>query len=98
MPKQHLNLIKHAVNDKGFLITVDWGDDNEVVKSKSIKEIYEASEACDESVLVFYDEDGERKGWAYIVLGNDGGDEVSDYGICGWLDDWFDKWFEEYCN
>jgi len=67
MPKQHLNLIKHAVNDKGFSVTVDWGDENEVIKSKSIKEIYEASEACDESVLVFHDDNGEQNGWAYII-------------------------------
>ena len=38
--------------------------------------------------LVFYDNENKPQGWAYIVLGNDGGDEVSDYSIKPWLDDW----------
>ena len=97
--------LAHFLHNKGCNVVVSlvspYRDQRDAFKrqmGESIKEIYEASEACDESVLVFHGDDGERKGWAYIVLGNDGGDEVSDYGICDWLDDWSDEWFEKYCN
>jgi hypothetical protein len=90
--KAHLNLIKHAIKEMDFSITVDWGeDDNDTIKSKSIKEVYEASEACDDCCLVFYDSQNKPQGWAYIVLGNDGGDEVSDYSCRDWLEDWANK-------
>ena len=90
--KAHLNLIKHAIKEMDFSITVDWGeDDNDAIKSKSIKEVFEASEACDDCHLFFYDNQSNPQGWAYIVLGNDGGDEVSDFAVCDWLNDWADK-------
>tara|TARA_R110002153_G_C13097569_1_gene476175 strand:- start:73 stop:444 length:372 start_codon:yes stop_codon:yes gene_type:complete len=88
MKKAHFDLINHAI-EKGFSITVDWGeDDNEAVKSKNIREVKEAAEACDDCHLVFHDNENKAQGWAYIVLGNDGGDEVSDYSMTPWLDDW----------
>ena len=89
MKKAHFNLINHAIKEMDFAVTVEWGeDDNDAIKSKSIKEVKEASEACDDCHLVFYDNENKPQGWAYIVLGNDGGDEVSDYSIKPWLDDW----------
>jgi hypothetical protein len=36
--------------------------------------------------MFFFDKDGSKKSWAFIVLGNDGGDEVSDYGVTEWID------------
>jgi hypothetical protein len=36
--------------------------------------------------MFFFNSEGEQTGWAFIVLGNDGGDEVSDYGVVDWID------------
>jgi len=90
--KAHYNLAKHAINNMGYSISVDdGGDDDELAleRSTSIKAVMEAVEAVDESHMFFFDKDGAGKSWAFIVLGNDGGDEVSDYGVTDWIDTWF---------
>ena len=87
--KAHYQLAKYAIQTMGFSISVDDGDpDGEltVVRSKSIKEVIEAVEGVDESHMFFFNSEGKQTSWAFIVLGNDGGDEVSDYGVVDWID------------
>jgi hypothetical protein len=87
--KAHVELAKHAINTMGFSISVDDGDpDGEltVELSRNVNEVVEACEGVDESHMFFFDKDGSKKSWAFIVLGNDGGDEVSDYGVTEWID------------
>ena len=87
--KAHVELAKYAINNMGFSISVDDGDpDGELTldRCKSVKEVVEACEGVDESHMFFFDKDGSKKGWAFIVLGNDGGDEVSDYGVIDWIE------------
>ena len=96
--KAHYQLAKHAIKDMGFRISVDDGDaDGEFALkfSTSVKAVMEAVEAVDESHMFFFDKDGAKRGWAFIVLGNDGGDEVSDYGISRDGVDWIDTWFNK---
>jgi len=91
--KQHLELAKYAINIMGYTISVDDGDpDGEftVVRSSSVKEVIDACEGVDESHMFFFDKD-EKVSWAFIVLGNDGGDEVCDYGEADWIDAFFEK-------
>ena len=87
--KAHVELAKYAIDNMGFSISVDDGDpDGEltVELSRNVNEVVEACEGVDESHMFFFDADGKKKSWAFIVLGNDGGDEVSDYGIADWID------------
>tara|TARA_R110002111_G_scaffold152850_9_gene219572 strand:- start:1193 stop:1486 length:294 start_codon:yes stop_codon:yes gene_type:complete len=87
--KAHVELAKHAINTMGFSISVDDGEpDGEltVVRSSSVNEVVAACEGVDESHMFFFDKDGSKKSWAFIVLGNDGGDEVSDYGVVDWIE------------
>ena len=96
--KAHYQLAKHAIKDMGFRISVDDGDpDGEFTleRSTSVKAVMEAVEGVDESHMVFTDKEGAKRGWAFIVLGNDGGDEVSDYGISRDGVDWIDTWFNK---
>jgi len=95
MKKAHFDLIDHAIGE-GFSITVDWGEagEGDAIKSRSPKEVKEAAEACDECHLVFHDNENKTHGWAFIVLGNDGGDEVSDYSVTPWLEDWAHTFYE----
>jgi len=87
--KQHLALARHAINTMGFTISVHDGDFT-VVRSSSVKEVIDACEGVDESHMFFFDKD-EKVSWAFIVLGNDGGDEVCDYGEADWIDAFFEK-------
>ena len=87
--KAHVELAKHAINTMGFSISVDDGEPEgelTVVRSSSVNEVVAACEGVDESHMFFFDADGTKKGWAFIVLGNDGGDEVSDYGVIDWIE------------
>ena len=96
MRKAHLNLIKYAL-DKGHSITVEYGDgDDEVTKSTDYKEIKEASEACDESYIHIYDADGNRKGWAWVIFGNEDNELVSDYSVTKFMDTWWNQFQEMY--
>ena len=89
--KAHYQLVKHAINDMGFAVSVWDGEEWQVKRSTSVAAVMDAIESVDESALRFRDKDGERQGWADIVLGNDGGDEVSDYSMNVWLDAWFQR-------
>tara|TARA_E500000318_G_scaffold45990_2_gene43423 strand:+ start:6553 stop:6900 length:348 start_codon:yes stop_codon:yes gene_type:complete len=100
MRRAHLNLIKYALN-KGCSITVDYGaydDEDACTKSKDYKEIKEHAEACDESYLHIYDAEGKKKGWAWVIFGNEDNELVSDYSYNPFMEDWwqqFDKMYEE---
>ena len=90
--KQHLALARHAINTMGFTVSVDDGDpDGEltVENSTSVKEVIDACEGVDESHMFFFDKEGNQESWAFIVLGNDDGDEVCDYGESAWIDAFF---------
>lgn len=100
MRKAHLNLIKYAL-DKGCSITVDYGaygDEDACTKSTDYKEIKDHAEACDESYLHIYDADGNRKGWAWVIFGNEDDELVSDYSVTNFMETWwnnFQKMYEE---
>ena len=90
--KAHYQLAKYAIKTMGFSISVDDGDEDgefSLERSTSIKAVVDACEAVDESHMFFFDKDGKKQSWAFIVLGNDGGDEVSDYGVTDWIDAFF---------
>jgi|TARA_R110000744_G_scaffold18280_4_gene49234 hypothetical protein len=90
--KAHYQIAKYAIKTMGYSISVDDGDpDGEFVleRSTNIKAVVEACEGVDESHMFFFDKDGAKQSWAFIVLGNDGGDEVSDYGVIDWIDAFF---------
>lgn len=89
--KAHYQLVKHAINDMGFTVSVHDGEEFAVKRVSNIRVVMDAIESVDVSELIFRNKDGERQGWALIVLGNDGGDEVSDYSVNDWMDNWFDR-------
>jgi hypothetical protein len=88
--KAHVELAKYAIKKMGYSISVDDGYHYHcglfLERSRNVNEVVEACEGVDESHMFFFDADGKKKSWAFIVLGNDGGDEVSDYGIADWID------------
>ena len=90
--KAHLNLAQHAL-DKNFSITVRYSlyEDEGCNKSTDYKTIKEAVEAVDESYMLFYDSENVKRGWAFIVLGNNDWELVSDYSVSKWLDEWSSK-------
>ncbi len=72
-------LIQEAL-DAGYSISVNnGGDDDEIDPSTKKDVILNAMFATDEEHLFFYDEEGKRKGWVFLVYGNDGWDVISDY-------------------
>ena len=93
--KAHFKLVAHAVKDMGYTVSVWDGEEWQVKRSSSLPAIKDAMESVDESQLKFRDADGNEVGWAFIVLGNDGGDEVCDYSVgrdaVAWLNTWFDR-------
>ena len=98
MRRAHLNLIKYALN-KDCSITVNYGaydDEDACTKSKDYKEIKEHAEACDESYLHIYDAEGKRKGWAWVIFGNDDNELISDYSATKFMDTWSDQFQQMY--
>jgi len=94
--KAHYQLAKHAIHEMGYTISVDNCESIDIRKSDNINAVMDEVENVDESTMIFHDENGKRVGAAFIVLGNDGGDEVSDYtcnadGSPHWIDTWFNK-------
>lgn len=93
--KAYLSLIKHAINDMGYTVSVWDSEEWQVKRSTKYTDIKDAIESVDASELVFRDKEGNRTGWAYIVLfGNDPEETVSDYSISDdhkWIDNWFDR-------
>lgn len=93
--KAHYQLAKHAIHDMGYTVSVWDGGDWQVKRSTSLPAVMDAIESVDVSELKFRNSDGDDCGWASIVLGNDGGDEVSDYSVSReavtWIDTWFNK-------
>jgi len=91
--KAHFKLVSHAVKDMGYTVSVWDGEEWQVKRSTSLPAIKDAMESVDESQLKFRDAEGNDMGWASIVLGNDGGDEVSDYSVSREAVTWIDTWF-----
>lgn len=92
MKQAYLQLIKHAINDKGFTVSVFDTEEWAVKRSTSYKAIKEAIEAVGMAELVFRDAEGERTGWAHIVLmGNAPDETVSDFTANEWMESWFDR-------
>lgn len=91
--KAHFKLVTHAIKDMGFNVSVWDGEEWQVKWSNNLPAIKDAMESVDESELQFTDANGNDMGWASIVLGNDGGDEVSDYSVSREAVTWIDTWF-----
>jgi len=96
--KAHLNLAQYCLN-KGYSITVHYGNGEgkeDCDYSTDFKNIKECVEACDEAYMNIYDKDKLRIGWAYIVLGNDDNELVSDYSANKFMDEWADQYQTMY--
>ena len=89
--KAHYHLVRHAVRDMAYTVSVFDGEEFAVRRSTNVRDIMGAIESVDESELLFRTANGERIGWALIVLGNDGGDEVSDHTDNEWMNEWFNR-------
>lgn len=91
--KAYKSLIEHAINDKGFVVSVYDGGEWAVKRSQNFKEIYAAIDSVEESQLVFRDEEGERMGWA-LIIDYDGEPEnsVVDHTDNAWMTEWFDEY------
>lgn len=97
MRKAHLNLARYCL-DKGYSITVDYGDGEEdaCTKSKDYAEIKEHVEACDEAYMHIYNTENRRVGWAWVIFGNDDNELVSDYSATKFMDTWSDEFQKMY--
>ena len=88
-------LVKHAIEKKGFHVSVH-GDEVELLSdSRDITEIVEAIVSWDGFVhLEFFNSRGHFRGWALVILGNGPGEDISDYSVGGdsrWIDEWHDE-------
>jgi hypothetical protein len=67
MQKAHLNLIKYALA-QGCTISVWDGEEWQVKRSTSYKDIKDAAESVDESQLRIRDSEDNKVGWALLSL------------------------------
>lgn len=89
----HEMLIDRALTD-GFNISVNDGEDWPVRMSTERQEILSAVHSVDESTIVMR-RNGE-KCRAFIVLGNNPDESVSDYHVCKYLDDVMEEIWEQF--
>jgi len=99
--KAYLSLIKHALNDQQFTISVYSEEGLELDGSSSYKEVKDMVENLDISSLRFYGDDRVYKGFAQVNLCVDDEETVSDHSVnytrpdCApenndkWIEDWF---------
>lgn len=77
-------LINEAIA-AGYFISVDNGEEIVLHKSQDTAKILEEMFSVDEERLRFFtkNEDGtfERRGWVFLVYGNDGWDVICDYTV-----------------
>jgi len=66
---------------RGFSVTIDNGEDKPIKKSRNYRAIMNEMWQTDEEHVVIFDAEGKRRGWFFLVYGNDGYDLVADYGI-----------------
>lgn len=88
----HLHLIRHVL-DLGCSVEVFDGEEM-FEKSTSFKAIKTASEDAEESHLYIYDSEGNKVGYAFVVLGNEPEELVSDYSD----NEFMNNWYKKYCN
>jgi len=93
--KAYRHLIKHALR-KAFSISVDTGGDElDLRRSKSLKDIVDAVEACDEAVMLFRDQENNKQGFALVIAGLADDETIADHSIIPWLEDWW-KIYEDH--
>jgi hypothetical protein len=76
--KQIVRKIAKDAIAAGMFVSVHDGEDYALCRSQSVKAIVAACMSTDEDRLFFSDADGKRKGWVFLVYGNDGWDVVND--------------------
>jgi hypothetical protein len=64
---------------KGYLITVDNGEDRPIRKSGSYRAIMDVLWQTDEEYVTIHDPDGLRRGCFFLVYGNSGEELICDY-------------------
>lgn len=89
MQKEHLHLVKYALN-AGHCISVFDGGEWAVKRSTKPKEIIDAMESVDECVVFIKDADGKTMGWAMCVFdyGQAPDEIVADHTITPFMDEW----------
>ena len=97
LKRADFNLAQYALN-KGYSITVDYGmDEDGCTKSKDFNEIKEAADAiCDEYHMHIYDSEDKKRGWAWVVYGNEDYELVADYSANQFMDKWWASYEEAY--
>jgi len=86
--KAYRHLIKHALR-KGFTVSVDTGGDElDLRRSQSFKDIVDAVEACDEAVMLFRDQENKKQGFALVIAGLADDETIADHAVIQWLEDW----------
>ena len=90
----HLNLIKYVL-DLGYSVEVFDGEEM-FEKNTSFKAIKAASEGAEESHLYIYDSEGEKAGYAYVVLGNEPEELVCDYSDDKVMNDWHNNYNSDF--
>lgn len=94
MKKAYRDLVKFAIKDMGFFVSVWDGEEWAVKVSDKQKDIFEAIESVEEAELVFSDGNLNRKGWARVA------DAYPDEPECTVIDhtvnEWLEKWSEQY--
>jgi hypothetical protein len=79
MEKRMATGLVKACLDLGFSISINNGEDWEIRKSTNSRKIMAAMFTTDEEYLVIHDEADKKRGWFFLVYGNDGWDLISDY-------------------
>lgn len=65
----------------GYSVSVyNGGEKAEIHKATKFADIFTACMATDEETLSFFNAEGKRVGWVFLVYGNGGHDAICDYG------------------
>ena len=93
MQKAHLNLIKYALS-QGCTISVWDGEEWQVKRSTSYKDIKDAAESVDESQLRIRDSNDNVVGWALVIP--DCTFEPDEYVVDHTITPFMSQWDEQY--
>jgi hypothetical protein len=89
--KAYKHLIKHAINDKGYTVSIWDGEDWQVKRSTKENDIYAAIDSVDESQIRFRDMHGKVMGWALVIdYENEPECSIADHSDNEWINQWFD--------
>ena len=94
--KAYKHLIKHAINDLGYTVSVFDGEEWPVKRSTIQRDIYAAIDSVEESQLRFRDKEGKYVGWALIIdYADEPENSVVDFSSNEWMNNWFDNLYPQ---